>query len=266
VRFGGAAFCCLSRSGALWQQDRRRIATSFRGGGVSVLNETIRKAVYYMRFISRSALVAFVVVFAMIAMAAASASAALPEFNHAKTEKFQGSFGTTIFEEVSGSIWDYEPATISGGEVTGSKEVGNLVITFTGGSAGACSNQGEKKELVTNKLHGRLGYINKAKTEVGLLLESPSGQAIVQCKNSKFGEEWYAGSVIGRITPVNKPTSEFTLEFKQTHGIQELRKFEGEEVLHSLEFDGATTMGLEGTAHLKNFKINEASVLMEVKG
>jgi hypothetical protein len=137
------------------------------------------------------------------------------------------------------------------GEAEGKNKVANIHVTFYGcnllGSF-PCENAAPE-EVVTNVLKGKLGWINKAAKEVGVLLEPAAGKhaafAEFECPglpvaikvgvgNKKEGaahttsgcdqecagatpeEEKHGGydGVISPITPVNVMTSSFTQEFK----------------------------------------------------
>ncbi len=141
-------------------------------------------------------------------------------------------------------------AETSSGEQSGKDEVKKVHVTFTGCKAlGSipCENAGAE-EIKTNELKGKLGYINKAAKEVGVLLEPVkkhgafaqfncpglSLTTIVGVGNSKEGaahtssgctqtcpgatpaEEKNGGydGVISPIKPVNEMTSTFTQEYK----------------------------------------------------
>jgi hypothetical protein len=85
------------------------------------------------------------------------------------------------------------------GEAEGKNKIANIEVTFFGcsiegflpcNSAGAAS-----EEIVVNTLHGKLGWINKASKQVGVLLEPQAG------KHAKFAEfecgEGFVKTVVG---------------------------------------------------------------------
>jgi hypothetical protein len=84
-------------------------------------------------------------------------------------------------------------------------------------------------EIVTPTLLATLGYIHKAPKTVGLDLTSPSGPIMqFMCGATPFV---VAGSVIGKIGPLNKPLppgTPFKLVFAQKEGKQKYPNFEGE--------------------------------------
>jgi hypothetical protein len=86
-------------------------------------------------------------------------------------------------------------------------------------------------EIVTPPLTGTLGYITKAPRVVGLDLTSPLAPIMqFSCGITPFVVE---GSLIGRITPLNKPQPpgmHFTLAWAQKEGIQKFQHFEGEPI------------------------------------
>jgi hypothetical protein len=199
----------------------------------------------------RTMLGTLVAVFALGALASASASAALPEFSPKSHIKFTGTFGGGEIREPSGS---YSCSTGSmSGETANGNEVAKVHIKFV--CKGFCTSHGEKLGTwETSELKGRLGYVNKTKKEVGLLLEPVTG-AVSEC-------EYFAapakvlGSIIGKLTPVNVSTTNYTLTYEQVEaGVQSIRHFEGEELLHTLEllpsgFTKPRTLGLTGTMSL----------------
>jgi hypothetical protein len=79
-----------------------------------------------------------------------------------------------------------------------------------------------------------VGYINKASKIVGIDLTEPFGGPVLlfYCGTPAPGIRVMAvGSVIGRITPVNKlvtPSETFKLRFAQLGGIQKVQNLEGE--------------------------------------
>jgi hypothetical protein len=81
------------------------------------------------------------------------------------------------------------------GEASGKNGISHVAVTFKGckllGSI-PCSNTEVSGEIHTNALKGSLGYINKAKKEVGVLLEP----------NEKHGRFAQFGCLEGKITTV----------------------------------------------------------------
>jgi hypothetical protein len=230
-----------------------------------------------MRFISRSALLALVALCAIGVVGAAAASAALPEFSPAgsvaKPVKFKGK---SSFLEIKSGKYEAELS----GEITGSQEVANVSMKLLNGRGAACKNEPK----VLNTLHGTLGYINKAKTEVGLLLKA-SGPLLFSCVVEPFESEfYYSGSVIARISAVNKLASSLKLEYQQKSSTEEeWEKFEGEKCTEAQEeevacphrlytsverynYGPATRTTLTGSLELNGFTYEGAATTIEVKG
>jgi hypothetical protein len=168
---------------------------------------------------------------ALSALAATSASAALPEFRPPFPKAFSSTSGKTVLETVK----KFKMTCTSDrntGEVTGPK-TGTVVITFVGCTipGAPCSNVPETPGLVkTNTLVADLGYINKATKEVGLDLFNGNLIAQFTCGGVPVAVK---GSVIGKLTPVNKivnPPGGFTLKFAQAKGKQKITHLEGEPI------------------------------------
>jgi hypothetical protein len=169
---------------------------------------------------------------AVSAGVAGSASAALPEFVGPFPTPFTSKSGKTTLETV-------KKATITctadkgSGEVTGPK-TGTIKITFSGCEfvtiGVPCNTVGVPPgEIVTAPLIMALGYINGPKKEVGTDLSTATGGPLMEfsCGGLRVLVD---GSVIGKITPVNKvvtPPNHFALRFTQAGGKQKPPKFEG---------------------------------------
>jgi hypothetical protein len=148
------------------------------------------------------------------------------------------------------------------GEAAGAKEVKNVSVVFRGCKAlGSipCSNTPNVGEIQVNPLKGALGYINKSKKEVGVLLEpfvkhgefakfncGGSIATVVGVGNEKEGAAYspektggYDG-IISPITPVNTMTSAFTQTYTMNAKFENIpSKFEGKhiELLESYLFN-----------------------------
>ena len=191
----------------------------------------------------RTLIMAFVAVLAMSAVAAASASAALPEFSKTKV-KVTGKSGAGTLETVTGTKVTCTGGT-SSGEITAEKTVSKTLVIFTGcaSSGFKCSTSGAASgELKTKELTGTLGYLTKSTKEVGLDLKPASGTEFIEfeCAGGIVKVK-VTGSVICPLTPVNTSTTTFTLTCKQKAGVQEFKKFEGgeEDVLKTSKNGGA---------------------------
>ena len=231
---------------------------------------------------------ALVVVMALGALTASASSAALPEWAKCvakaggkykdaacqtktgggfekvaltKTVKFTSTSGPGKLETV-GKVTVECKAGTSTGEIKSTKEVVKVLVKFTGCETSGieCKTAGAGAgEILTKELKSKLGYINKAKKEVGLSLtpalakgafaefECPLAKATIVVKE---GAGKRGNSVIGAITPVNKMAKAFTLTFKQVAGKQSPEKFETGlvDVLESsLNGGAAEQAGLEAT-------------------
>ena len=171
---------------------------------------------------------------AMLALGAgatASASAAFPEFTGPFPTPFTSKSGITTLETVKKAVITCK-ADKGSGEVTGPK-TGTMTITFTGCEfvtiGVVCNTTGVPPgEIVTAPLVMTLGYINGPKKEVGIDLATATGGPLMEfsCGGLRVLVD---GSVIGKITPVNKvvaPPSHFALRFTQAGGKQKPTKFE----------------------------------------
>jgi hypothetical protein len=178
----------------------------------------------------RSVAVCSVLALAMSAALAASASAALPEFSGPFPKRFKSKSGAVLVE--TSGIKLTCTASTDTGEVLGVKN-GKVTIRLTGCAAlsSPCTTPGAAGgEMVTSELTTTLGFINKAKLEVGIALAASVATTPFtefECAGLKIVVE---GSVIGKLTPINKhvkPASHLTLKFTQAKGIQKPRKLEG---------------------------------------
>jgi hypothetical protein len=216
---------------------------------------------------------ALVAVFALVAISAASASAAEPAFYEcAKVAKGEtgpyekgcakeGGKGGYVLREGIGKKHTFKgkggKATLHtpavGGEVTCAKfaDSGELTSPTTEGKVVSvfskctslgkvCASPGAKKGTIETKdLSGSLGYLNKAKHEVGVDLKAESGSVLAEFECEGLTVV-VTGSVIGQITPVNTFTKTSTTTFEvNAEKFQKYKKFESgpENVLES-EIDG----------------------------
>ncbi|MFI4984350.1 MAG: hypothetical protein ACHQAV_00010 [Solirubrobacterales bacterium] len=172
-----------------------------------------------------------VIIFTMSAVMAASASAVLPEFSSPFAKTFTSTSKASLLETTA-KVKLVCTADTNAGEITGS-QTGSVTIAFTGCALKKvpCNTPGRPSgTIVTSLLSLSLGYINKAKKEVGIDLASAAGGVFAEfgCGSALRGV--VLGSVIGRITPVNKkviPAAFFTLRFTQAIGIQKIINLEG---------------------------------------
>ncbi len=211
---------------------------------------------------------ALVALFAVSAMAAAQASAALPELvkeGKAGVElakkTIKGSGKELVLETMNGSTVKCGEAT-SIGTGAGVKEFTKTVVTFTKCKAsigGECENAGAGTEkIVTNSLDGEIGYISKTAKTVGVDLKPEVSGPFVTFTCASFATNEVTGSVIGEITPVNKSRTVaegFTLTYEKgaSAGEQKIKNLEGkpEDVLSSKLFGKTEKANQQGKITLK---------------
>ena len=169
---------------------------------------------------------ALVVVFAMSAMVASAASAALPEFSTSST--FKASSGHALLETKAGHKVECSAST-GEGTITAPKSVTKASVKFTGCKepeiGATCSSGSKSGEIVTKMLAGTLKYINAGAKEVGIELKPESSTEKVfvtfKCEIFGFGSTLTVrGSLTGKITPVNTKTNTYTLAYTQSKGKQ----------------------------------------------
>lgn len=175
-----------------------------------------------------------VAILAVLAVGVSSASAALPEFQLEEGLKFPAKFSNSTgalerMENTSGNVVvQCMGAATTTGQITSKTEVGKVVESWPN-----CKNSyGESIGTITSvALKGHLGYINKAKKEVGLELEvEAAGEEPVWTEfNGFFGDKVVQkGHLIGAIGPVNTPkTKQMKLTYEEEKGVQKITKFEG---------------------------------------
>lgn len=149
----------------------------------------------------------------------------------AESAKFKTTGGTGTLQTVVGTTVVCKTEE-SGGEFTGTKTVGGIVVRFAKcESAGfTCNTAGAKEgEIVTNPLEGRIGFENKAKKKIALDLFPASGDgglyATFNCGSSLHIT--VGGSVLVPVT-ADKMLTSLTLKYTEKKGIQKPVKLEGE--------------------------------------
>jgi hypothetical protein len=209
----------------------------------------------------RTAGLILVAMLAIGALAAATASAALPELVNSKGEalvkkKYTSKSGASTLEtEKNGAVKCKEGTDT--GESTGPK-TGTSTVTFTGCESASikCKTSGAKTGEIITKATSKLVYINEKEKTVGLALAAT--ESTIEC--SILQKLKVRGSVIGVLTPVNTVAEEFTLTFKQKKGVQEPTEYEeeGKKVKDITETEGSgiktfkfEPSGLETTDTLK---------------
>jgi hypothetical protein len=122
-----------------------------------------------------------------------------------------------------------------------------------------CNSKGaEPGEVVTEPVMATLGWINKAKGEVGLQLKpEKAGGLLAKFECGKASKREIRGSAIAPITPVNTPvapTEAFTSAFAQSEGKQTVASFEGEPAVSletSVNKAAFEKAGIESTEEIK---------------
>ncbi len=159
-----------------------------------------------------------------------------------KAKAFKGKGGDANLEIVGvGGVTCTKSA--STGYFTGPKTVGKVTVVFTGCELnghtcqGAAPKASKSGEVITNALSGEIGYINKAKVEVGVVLKPETALYFGEfnCGELKFRT---GGAVIGKVSsPANEMTKEVALSFTESSGKQHPEMFEGgtPQVLYSEE-------------------------------
>ena len=166
--------------------------------------------------------------------ATATAALALPEWSPPYPKPLSIASGPTTIESVSGEKIECVADTGTG-EVTGPM-TGSATIVLSGCervlATGKipCQTPGAPPEDIVITAPTRLGYIvhTPVKTIVGLDLGNDNLLMSFVCGETRV---LVKGSVIGKLTPVNKPVKAgkpFTLKFKQAKGHQKPVAFEAE--------------------------------------
>jgi hypothetical protein len=202
---------------------------------------------------------ALVAVFAISAVAVASASAAEPEFVWSGTTgKFTAaSEGTTksILQTVGGSKVECSSNTATGTlKASPTKEAEKVFINFKGctSALGECQSGAVKGEVETKEGMATLGYLNKAATphQVGLNVQVAGGGAVNLIAEFKCGlvTVKVRNAAIGEISPINAKVKHgckatktcLKLIYTEAAGKQKFTKFEGGAVEHlESSFGGA---------------------------
>jgi hypothetical protein len=166
------------------------------------------------------------------AVVTASASA-LPEFSGPFPNPFTSTSKTTTLATV-GKFKIKCVADTNKGEIISPTAL-QVRISLTGCVASKpagvlCqSPNGVPGEIQTELLLGTLGYLNRVPKEVGLDLSTPTGAPLINFRCGAIAGT-VSGSVIGKITPINKPVippKHLTLKFSQMGGKQKYTNFLG---------------------------------------
>jgi hypothetical protein len=165
----------------------------------------------------RTVLLAIVAVFAMSAIASATASAALPEQSPA-TGKFTGTSGASTFETKSGEKVTCKEDKISG-EST-SVKTSTSKITFKGCEAFGlkCNSSGAGSGEIVLNVTGLLVYISETEKKVGLI-NTLTAELTIKC--TAFQTLKVKGSTLCPITPVNTKTKTYSVVCTEVKGVQQ---------------------------------------------
>jgi hypothetical protein len=173
----------------------------------------------------------------------------------AKGKPFKGKGGkATLHTPKVGGVVECKSFKDIGSIATPTTE-NKVVSTFT-----SCTSLGKKctspaakaGSIVTNNLAGELGYINKAKKEVGVLLKAETGSVLAEF-NCEGLEIVTTGSVIGTQTgDINTFSKSSTNTFAVNgEGLQQIKNFEGganHELLSLINGSGPFPSGQEASA------------------
>jgi DNA-binding beta-propeller fold protein YncE len=182
-----------------------------------------------MRSKYKSALAALVAVCALGAVASASASAAPPEFTLKAGEKFPDAIGNSLNSVPAGFETEALSASCSSNKTTGeitSAKAASLTLEWTGCVKGTTqfTSEGAEAGHIVITGTGTLVYIDKAKSQVGVLLALKEVKLLAG--EAKF---FLKGSLVVPISPINQKVYTFELPFHQKGvGEQEFTSYENE--------------------------------------
>jgi hypothetical protein len=161
------------------------------------------------------------------ALAAAPAFAALPEINGPTSDEGPLSATSFTLKTVAKKVVKCAPTVGSLGGASAPKGVG-MTLVMHGCAMGKTSCHLPELgagEVVIN-ITGDLGYISKAKKQVGADLEGGAPPLITSFDCGSEAVE-VTGSVIARIGPVNTPTSTLRFVLSAREGVQKPKSLEG---------------------------------------
>ncbi len=156
------------------------------------------------------------------AVATAVASAEKPELSPLEKNAFTSSGGTATFEQKEGLAPVTATSSEGSGEFTNAKE-GSFDELFLGSTAplsGKCTGLTDTtKGSVLVKGKWKIGYLDKAKTKVGIALK-PEPEVHFECEKT-IALVTVRGTLIGEFIPINVDTVVFELLFKQEKGVNQ---------------------------------------------
>jgi hypothetical protein len=195
----------------------------------------VRSSIRQLFFRDRGLAVAVVGGLALaLTPAVADASPAVLEYVPAG-QHFPVEFHTTsgpVSVELAGGAGTLDCTASSGiGQITGPR-ASNLEITYTGCTADAgavkCQSTVTEGEVESGRLQAELVYLNRAKQEIGVVL-NPTGEkyAVYECSGSPGVEAGASGAILARLEPVNQPGGmTFAESFDQLAGSQIPQEYE----------------------------------------
>jgi hypothetical protein len=193
---------------------------------------------------------ALVALLAITAIASATASAALPEFSPA-TNSGTSKGGKAKFEQVKGlAAVECEKSTGTQ-KITGPK-VGSFTEKFEGCKAplsGKCTGLGDTTAgTITTGGAFDLRYIKISPVDVGVLFLINEThfecEKLIELVSVK-------GCVVGLITPANSKTKVFTVQLKQTKGVNEFTEVLTEKATKETEKEGCKLLSEMNGAEFK---------------
>jgi hypothetical protein len=204
---------------------------------------------------------ALALVCAISAGAASTASAADPEFGGSVKQTFKGTSGTGTIASTVGEITCSSDS--STGEVTGTSQIGKVVVTFSGCVAKegekACTAKsagGATGKIVTKTLMGELGLVSKSEAPSGagllVLPETAKVLATIEAACLAPALSSLEGSVVGEASPVGGLSTTATLGFAGGAGKQSIKEIGvlGTTVKPKLLGFGAVTVSEDSTEAL----------------
>lgn len=139
------------------------------------------------------------------------------------------------------------PGTGGEGRYSGTKGVTNVVLRFTGceveetGPIHACTSAGaEEEEIVTNPLHGELGWTEPGSGIAALALTSAEEAPVAEFECEGYSRPVVVRGVllVGYSGKMNTMHSEINWQLKETHGKQDPKYWEGEELVLTSNLGG----------------------------
>ncbi|HTA14843.1 MAG TPA: hypothetical protein VK781_08305 [Solirubrobacteraceae bacterium] len=168
-------------------------------------------------------------------IAAASASAAFPEYSPLGRNSFTLTSGEMTFEQMGGLTGIHCKKASGGFVLLNVKEFkGNIAFKECSAlAAGSCASEGAAEgEIVAPNVPLRLEYLSKATHEVAIILNyNSSGEAgaltSFKCKTA-LTKATVRGPLVAKLTPINTLTTNYTFGLKGSGGLQELIEYEKE--------------------------------------